>query len=277
VDVAGVGPDGVAGARSAGADLQLEPRAALEYIGLPNAKAPFDRPVVRRALSLALDRPRVIQAGLGGAGVPATAFLPPNVGDVPGCAGAPPAADIAAAIALLREAHVSLDGVVASFYFNDEYGNRAVVEEVANQWRAAVGLDARPTPLSWDDYLAKGQGSPGFDGPFRGSWRGAYVGADPYLGPLFHSTAIGQTNLARFNDRVFDRTLDHGARETTDDTGRALDYRNLAELLCDRMPVIPVAVVAGGTLVRKAKVGSATESYATRADGLPLLRELFIR
>jgi oligopeptide transport system substrate-binding protein len=281
VDVTFFGADQVARARAFGGDFVAASRGGVELIGLPTGVAPFSDPMVRRALSMALDRPRAIANGLGGAGAPATGFLPPNVADVftpDRCAAAAPAApDVAAAKAIIADTGVRFDGRPFRIYFNDEYGNRALAEDVAAQWRATLGLDAVPTPLGWDKYLSTGRGAPGFDGPFRASWRGDHTGPDAYLGPLFHSGAIGESNLSRFADSAYDRALDRGGRETTDAAARLLDYRNLERRACEAMPMVPVAFVQGGTLVRRSKLDTAGEALDEIATGLPALRELFVR
>ncbi len=281
VDVTAFGADQIQAVRSLGADLEPSSRGGLEYIGLPTGQEPFDDPALRRALSMALDRPRAITAGLGGAGIPATGFLPPNVADVfesKKCGRSAPATpDVAAAKALLDSARVRVAGLKVKLYFNDEYGNRALVQDVAEQWRAAFGLDAEPTPVIWDKYLAQARSATGFDGPFRGSWRGDYAGADAYLHSLFHTSEIGDNNFARFSDTNFDRAVTRDARETADDDARRFDYRNLERILCERMPIVPVAFVHGATLVRKDAIGSAADVFNEVSSGLPALRELFSR
>ncbi|HEV7214993.1 MAG TPA: ABC transporter substrate-binding protein, partial [Chloroflexota bacterium] len=51
---------------------------SLEYLAIDSAAAPFDDANVRRALNLALDKPLLVTAALGGDGWPAGAILPPQ-------------------------------------------------------------------------------------------------------------------------------------------------------------------------------------------------------
>jgi oligopeptide transport system substrate-binding protein len=281
VDVAVLGADEVPAAKAMGADLVVEPRGGVEYLGIPSSLKPFDVPALRRALSMGLDRQRLIERAMGGAGVPATGFIPPTVGDVyaDGSCGpaTPPTGDAAAAKALVESANRPLSGLRVKLYFNDEFGNGAIAKDVADQWREVFGLETELVAQAWDNYVVKGQSNEGFDGMFRESWRGDYAGADAYVYPLFHSSGIGRDNLARFSDGKFDRALDRGARETTDDTARRFDYRNSEKTLCESMPMIPLAFATGATLVRKARLDSAVDGFTERSNGLPALRELYVK
>lgn len=78
-DVAAV-PDGaVASARQRGGDYVRSDSPVLEYIGLPSSVPPFTDPALRVALSLAIDRTRLVRDVWGNARTPATRYLPPTL------------------------------------------------------------------------------------------------------------------------------------------------------------------------------------------------------
>src|SRR5690606_36530463 len=81
--------------------LHSFPGNTLYYVGWNNARAPFDDPRVRRAMTLAIDRQQIIDALLGGHGSPATSTVPPWHPFHPDIAPLP--YDLDAAIALLEE------------------------------------------------------------------------------------------------------------------------------------------------------------------------------
>jgi ABC-type transport system substrate-binding protein len=158
--------------------------------------------------------------------------------------------------------------------FNDELRNRALVAEVARQWREALGLVAVPTPMSYSAFLAQGRGTRGFGSPFRFSWAAADV--DGYLTPLFSTDAVGQDNLSRFSDPAVDEALKRRAWRAIDPADRALAYRRIADLLCAAMPMIPLTTRLHRYHVATA-VGSASGGFVDGSTGQPLLREMYLR
>ena len=260
--------------------LVQSPSPTLEYIGLPTAVAPFDDVNVRRALSQAIDRQVIVAAAYTGAAVPARGILPPTLGDTyreSACGGlVPVTADVDAARATLSASGVDLNGRRIALTFNDEFGHRALVEAVAQQWKAAFAVEVELVPLAWESYIALGEGVAGFDTPFRLSWVAEYPSADAYLAPLFSSTNIGRTNLTRFDDPEFDRILDRVARRAVDPGDRRLDYQRLEDLACDQMPLIPVVFPTTNHLVSE-DLASARGGFADSITADLLLRELYRR
>lgn len=256
--------------------VQSGPGPEVEYIGLPTTTAGFDKSVVRRALSLALDREALVRAVFPGTREPASGFLPPTSPSPDECVHVPRRGDVAAARSLLAAAGADLSQLRPTFYFNDDFRHRALADEVTRQWREALGLVATPAPLSFDDYLARGQGRPGFDGPFRFSWSSPFSDVDSYLFPLFSTERIGRDNFTRFSDAAFDEMLQRAARGAQDPADRALAYQDAAELLCDAMPMIPITTSLSRWSVAD-HVGAAGDSYLDGATGQPLLRDLFLR
>jgi ABC-type transport system substrate-binding protein len=264
-----------------GADLVEGPTSEVEYIGLPTRVAPFDNPVVRTALSQALDRKRVVERVFAGGRLPATGFFASTLGALAAAGSCgertPAAGDVAGAKARLSQAGVDLAGRPVKLYFNDELGNAAVVQEVALQWKEAFGLAVQPVPMGWDKYLALATGAGGFDGAFRTSWRPEFPSADRAVYPLLGSSAIGKSNFSRHSDISFDRLVEDSARRTSSDADRQLDYLKAARLSCETMPMIPVAFGQTHFLVRTARLGAAGGHLTDRVSGQVLLRELFVK
>lgn len=268
------------------ADIVRAPSGSVEYLGLPVRVPPFDNPGVRIALSEALDRRSIIATALSGAAEPARGFVPPTVAGVQpqkGCLkAAPDTSDVDAARSTLARAGVDLRGTFVRLYFDDEFyldgiSTRSLAQAVRAQWETAFGLTVVMVPVQWDAYLTLGRTANGFDGPFRLTSSSPYPSADAYLAQLFSSDSIGVTNLSRYSDADFDRQLENVARKASRAEDRALDYDQLAELVCAQLPAIPLDVPTVNHLVRKALIGSARDSYTDAASGEVVLRELFRR
>lgn len=269
VDVAPARPADSPGVKSG-------PGPEVEYIGLPVGSPGFDNPAVRRALSLALDREQLIRAVFPGTRRPAAGFLPPTAPMADSCAAVPARGNVIAARALLAQVGADLTQLRTVFYFNDELRHRALVEEVARQWREAVGLVVTPAPVAFETYLARGERRPGFDGPFRFSWSVPFADADGYLFPLFATHRIGRDNFTRFSDPEFDDALLREARRAQDPEDRVIAYRRVTDLLCETMPMIPLTTSLSRWSITD-RIGSARGLFLDGATGQPLLREFYLR
>lgn len=280
VDVAAVPQSMLEQAR--GPNLVRGVTGSLEYIGLPVAQEPFRNRSVRVAFSQALNREAVANSVFAGLKTPATGFLPPTLGDYhreDSCGkNAPFSGDLSAAKDSLAKGDVDLAGKPMKFYFNDEFENRRLVEAVAAQWSAAFGVQFELQPMGWDAYLDQGSRSPGFDGPFRFGWAAQYQSADGYLQPLFHSGSIGLNNLARFANEEFDNSLERRARRATTEEDLEVEYKNLEDIACAEMPIVPVAFGGKAYALRMEKLDSAIpEVFTDVSTGDVLLRELFVK
>lgn len=282
LDVAHVPRSRVAQARLAGADLVQAPAPTFEYIGLPNRRAPFDNAAVRVALSRALDRRALVRRVFDDAALPAQGFVPPTLGaahrDAACGTGAPDGGDVEGARATLAASGVDLAaaGEVA-LYFNDEFGHRALVDDVARQWQTALGMRVRPVPMPWERYLAQAASVGGFDAPFRLSWSSQVPSPDAYLAPLFDSNNAGRDNLSFFSDPDFDRMLERVARRSEKERDRRLDYQQLEDMVCESMPVVPIDFGVTLHLVRQSKLASARGPLTDLSTGNVLLRELYVK
>lgn len=263
-----------------GGALHVAPTPTLEFIGLPTNEPPYDRPGTRIALSQALDRQGIADAVYEGARAPSRGVYPPALGELhreDACLDhAPLRSDLESARESLAGAGADLRGESVSLYFNDEFGHRELASAVARSWEAAFGAEVRLVGMPWDRYRLRGMRE-GFDGPFRLSWRAEYPSPDRYMAPLFAEGAIGRDNWMRFSSTEFEDVLEDEARKAANAEDRADAYLALENIVCGRMPVIPVAYGATGSLIRGGRIDSAVERHADVTTGGPLLRELYVR
>ena len=281
VDAAQV-PAASADAASArlGAALVRAPDSTLGYLGLPTTVAPFDDPVLRRALSMSLDRSAIVRDVYRGGRTAAQGLYPPVVGDdiwrADACGRAAPlAADAAGARALLGARLATLRRTTWPLYFDDEFANRALVTAAAAQWHRALGLDFRLVAMSFADYLPKAVQAPGFDGPFRLSYASPSASASDYVADLLTSASVDSSNATRFVDRFVEQLSSHQA-STHSGSAASAAWRAIEQRFCDQMPLIPVTF-NDQVWAWRPTIGAAGSRQLDRSTGLPLLRETYRR
>jgi len=221
------------------------PGRTLFYVGWNTRRAPFTSPIVRRAMTLAVDRQQIVDGLLEGYGTVATSTVPPwhpyHPDDVP-----PLPHDPAAARALLAEAGWrdrdgdgvrERDGARLEFEIltTDRPLNRAVVEVMQEQLRA-VGARARIRVLEFQAMLAQHRARD-FDAVLS-NWvlDNFQMAAAPSA--LFHSRWAEVPNSANRSGVAIPR-LDHlidRAAAATEPTAARRIYREMTELLQAEQP-----------------------------------------
>jgi oligopeptide transport system substrate-binding protein len=120
----------------------------VQYFGFDTTQAPFDDPRVRRAFTLALDRPRLVELSLGAAGTVATSLVPPALWpDDP-----PPDGDSDPDEArnLLIEAGYESGADLGPITVN---GNGLDVGPAVEVWREELGAEIAVESMEFADYL----------------------------------------------------------------------------------------------------------------------------
>ena len=266
-----------------GSDVVDAPSPTVQYIGLPTTKAPFDDPTVRVALSMAIDR-RAVAGAVPGGLRPLSRFLPGTLGDAyaddtkAACRTTARAeGDAVSARKLLEKDHRSLAGETVSISFNDEFGNRALVEAVAKQWEATFGMHVQLVPVSWSQLLDEAGTTTGVTNAFRLSWRPEVTDPVEYVKPLFASKEVGRTNWSRFAAPPLDRQIDEVADKRVEPRDRATELLGAETMLCIAMPMIPIAQGSFVYAVRQPRLAAAAGRFTDRATGALLLRELYLK
>jgi len=308
VDVVGVPPSKAADATRYGGQLVRGTATGVDYLGLPTGLDPWSNTDVRRALSLALDRTALTRA-LGGAAVPAGGFLPSALQLKPGDNGirsgavqakkatatsydgcpstAPLTPDAAKARALLSKAKKDAgvqEGLTKPLvlYVNAEGPYATMARLAAAQWKSVLGLNVQVRPLRWADYLQKATQGPGFDGAFHLGWATdatapvtMFNDAQTFLEPVF--TSRGASNWSHWSSTDFDFSFSEDAARSTDVNSRGVHFGKLESMLCEQMPMIPVAFSTPLYLVRHAKLAPARPSYLALSTATPALREIYVK
>lgn len=209
---------------------------AVMYLGLPSYLAELGSPLVRRALSLAIDWEQVVAVAFDGRNTLADGLVGPHVaGWRPGVCGdcdydPDAAADLLATAGGWQGGELALWAPAGS-------GHEAWLDLVGQQLETNLGIDYRlEVGLDLPDYLALAQ-SGGFTGPFWLSWDPDYPVLDAYLAPQFRTGATA--NYPHYTNQDVDGLLAAGAAAT--DPAEAIEiFQQAEEVILADLPVIPM-------------------------------------
>ncbi len=215
--------------------VHYQDSVSLNYIGFNGQKEPFDDPLVRQAISWAIDGDVIVEGILSGYGLAATGPLAPDVfGYDPNVEGI--GYDLDKAKELLAEAGYA-DGFSTTIWTNDN-ADRVYIAEYVQQALRELNIDVEIEELEWGTYLdltANGEHD-----MFILGWSTVTADADYGLYALFHSDSYGSTgNRSFISDPELDEMLDAGRREI--DLDKRLEYYSRAqEILAELAPVVYV-------------------------------------
>jgi peptide/nickel transport system substrate-binding protein len=235
-------------------EIKIYPYIATGYIGFNLSMAPFKGNVkLRQAINCAIDKKRIWESILPGAGIPAHGIIPPGIpGYDPDLAGYPH--DEERARRLLAEAgHAEGRGLAPiALWINTSEDNRKIAEQIqADLKRVGIGLTIHE--IDWSAYLAAIEGTQAAPGPapmFRFGWNLDYPDADSILWTLLHSSNWGPSgNYFRYKNPEFDRLVEE-ARAQTDPAARALLYRKAERIAVDDAPMVFLNYFVSTTLFK---------------------------
>ncbi|UCD56424.1 MAG: hypothetical protein JSV16_11380, partial [Candidatus Hydrogenedentota bacterium] len=195
------------------------------YLGFNCRKAPMNNPVFRRAVSVAIDRQKIVNVTLQGRARLAVGPIPPELPghstDLPGYGYQPERA---------REILVSLGEEARrplKLYQSADRRTLEITESIQYYLRKA-GLEVHIVQLEWTAFkqaLNEGRGD-----LFLLSWYADYPDAENFLFPVFHSSNWGAPgNRAFYRNPAFDSIVERAQREL--DSRRRLSLYREAEAM----------------------------------------------
>lgn len=233
LDVVKVPPARLPEVGDLGNKFRQTPCALMQYLGFPTQVFPFDDPLVRRAVALAIDRQKIIDESFLGLRPLAHRVLPPPLGsmdeDLLSIQYDPDAARD-----LISKAGIG--PVKTTFAYNAGLGHDGWVTSIIDQINDVLGWQISAKPMEWTEFL---RWVPQADTLFRMTWAIDYPSTDNVLYPLFHSSSVGSDNFTGYQSATVD-SLIADARATADVEVRALIYREVESLICKDLPLIPL-------------------------------------
>lgn len=235
-----------------GEDALFGPELAIYYYGF-NMDSPLfkDKPELRQAISLAINRDAICQTVYEGTREPASGVVVPGIPGFQKNASKYTKYDATKAKELLKKAGYpdgkGPDGqpLKIQISINTGRGHEGPAQ-IIQQNLKDIGIDATINGMEWGAYLDAGaKGQLDF---FRLGWIADYPIMDNFLYPLFYSKIIpteanGWTgdNRSRFNDPEFDKLVDK-ARKELDKDKRIELYRKAEKIILDNAVICPLVV-----------------------------------
>jgi oligopeptide transport system substrate-binding protein len=223
-----------------GAQLHIAPQLGVYYLGLNLRQPPFARsPQLRRALSLVIDRERLVQAVTGTGESAAYTFVPPQTLNysppLPEYASWPMPRRIARARELLAEAGMLQSPPAIELRYNSGELHGRIAVAVAEMWKQALGVH---TTLHAEEFKVLLQDIDRGDATqaFRASWLADYDDAYSFLQVLQSGFGI---NLPRYANADYDNLLARAANEVDAGRRRAL-LENAEQVMMADQPLIPL-------------------------------------
>ena len=231
--------------RLGGFKVLRRPAFDVAYLGINQAKPPFDRLTVRQALAYGLDRRLVVRRLFGRGAAVAREFMPPGL---PGYTKSVRQYSYRPALArrLLRKAGLKLPVRVELWYpKTDALASlpqpKAVYKILsASLARAGFAVVGRTAGWPWRYQSAVAQGRCQL---YLAAVTGGFADADAFLGALFRRQ---QRAWGPFRYHALYRQLVRALAEPSA-ARRAADYRRANEMIMRFLPGVPIAHVGSGT------------------------------
>jgi oligopeptide transport system substrate-binding protein len=239
--------------------LRVLPMAGTYFVGFNFRREPFDNPLVRRALGLAVDRERISEEVFERLRGPAFSWVPPGIPDADGATdfsdvtgGMLPNADVEAAREALAQAgYPNGEGFPEVTYaYNTHDDHRKIAERLQATWKRVLNIDIGLENQEWQVFHARRR-----EGAFqfhRGGWIGDYV--DPMTFLHIYLSYDGNNTLGYANSRY--DSLVEAAQQTADrEEYFRLCHEAEAVLIGEDMANIPIYHYAQEFLVNPALEG----------------------
>jgi oligopeptide transport system substrate-binding protein len=230
--------------------LHVAPQLNTYYYGFNLQRAPFkDNPGLRRALSLVIDRDKLVQQVLRVGELPAYGWVPPGVYNYTSQTfdyrSTPLADRLAEARRLYAQAGYSTANPLRfELSYNAGEVHNKVAVAVVSMWKAALGVEARLNAVEFKSLLMDIDN--GDVEVFRSGWLGDYN--DAYTFAQYLKGGFG-INLPHYRSAQYDALLDGAAVEVDAAKRRALLENAEAVMLRDH-PLMPLYFYVNKHLVK---------------------------
>jgi oligopeptide transport system substrate-binding protein len=222
-------------AREHPADLRNTPLLGTYFYRVNTAHKTLRNQKIRAALSLGLDRRKIVATALAGGEAPAAGLVPPGMdGWTPIAVEHDPAHARALLAEGLREEGLSTLPPFEVLYNTSEL-HEAIAELVQIGWRETLGIECR---LARQDWAAARAAIKKLDySVSRGVWLADYPDPATFLDVFTTASVNNQTG---FSSAAFDRLVEQDARLAPSDAARTRALAEAERILIDAHAIIPI-------------------------------------
>lgn len=232
--------------------------ASIRYLVFNPRLEPFDDVKVRQAIAAAVDRERIIDEVLGGAGEPLYSMVPPSFGD----ASVPAFQQYED-----KEPSDFIDGKVKIdlWYTTDHYGptEPALAETLARTLEETGSFEVSQKSAEWAQFSANAL--PGPTGQYPAhllGWYPDYLDPDNYIQPFYHSS---QSFLRMYDNPAMDKLIrEEEVAESVDSEARLRTLAEIQRIAAEDAPIVPLYVDIPQAYVRSDVKGVADTMDASQ-------------
>ena len=213
--------------------IHIDPYYGTYYLRVNVKKEPFDNKLVRKALSLSIDRKEIVENVSKGGQIPAFSFTPPD----PNSYYPPTSLEFNPELArsLLDEARISKEKVPTfELLYNTSEGHQKLAQAIQQMWKENLNIDVQLTNTDWKVYLSRQ--SIGDYSIARAGWIGDYVDPKTFLDMMVTGRGNNQTG---WSNSEYDDLLVKAAQSPSQDE-RFKNFYKAEKILIDELPIIPI-------------------------------------
>ena len=232
-------------------EYSAEPLFCTYAYGFNTKLPPVDNPLVRKAISAAIDRQLMTEVITGGGEEPATTFArPPVFGAV----------DPKEGVGISFAPHQAREWLSQAGYpdgrgfpeitllYNVSETHSKIAEAVRVSLKHYLNIEIRLHEATWDEYVALLNDRSARPHIFRFGWCADYPDASNFLNDQFHP--FKSANYVGWENQEFAELMDKAARETDPDQRKAF-YKRAEQILCEEQSaVVPIYFERGHSLVK---------------------------
>ena len=222
--------------------LKLEELQGLNvgYLAYNAQQPPFDKPEVRRALNMAINKKAILDAVFQGAGTAAKNPIPPTMwsynDDVVDDEYNPEKAKQLLADAGVKDLSMKIWAMPVQRPYNP---NARRMAELMQSDFAKIGVDVSIVSYEWGEYLSRSKDVKR-DGAVLMGWTGDNGDPDNFLAVLLSCDAVGSSNRAQWCNEEFEQLIQE-AKTLTDQNARAELYKKAQLVFKEQAPWATIA------------------------------------
>lgn len=219
-----------------GERAKQKPGLLTQNLGIPTYDEKFKNPLVRKAISMSIDRKTITQQVFSGGRDPADGFATAAAdGYRPGQCGEACEFNPEKAKQYLAQAG-GFQGTL-TLETNADGGHNEWVQAVAASIQQNLGIQTQFVPVPTFGEFRQKANAFQFDGLFRTGWKADYPNIETFLTQLYRTDA--SSNDYKYSNPAFDAALDKANAAPTAEAATAA-YADAEKLLGEELPVIPL-------------------------------------